>query len=385
MKLVIFCQSLRSDWNHGNAHFLRGLASAAVRRGLDVAIHEPADSWSRRNLEADHGPAASDAYLAAYPDLHSVVYDPATLDAADALADADLVLVHEWTDPAVVAALGRAHVDTPSAGVDVPPRLLLFHDTHHRCVTAPADMRAFDLTHYDGVLAFGDVIRRWYADHHDRPAFTWHEAADPHVFRPLPGVEPNRDLVWIGNWGDDERTAELHEFLIEPVKQLGLTATVHGVRYPDDARAALADAGIDYRGYLPNHRVPEAFARHRVTVHVPRRPYTEALPGIPTIRPFEALACGIPLVSAPWHDAEGLFRVGRDFLMVDSGRGMADALHRVLNDAALRRTLINSGRETVLSRHTCDHRLDELLQHADALRHNAAACVVASESEDREP
>ena len=59
--------------------------------------------------------------------------------------------------------------------------------------------------------------------------------------------------------------------------------------------------------------------RHRVTVHVPRRPYAQALPGIPTIRVFEALACGIPLVSAPWDDVEGLFRPGEDFL-IGAGR-----------------------------------------------------------------
>ena len=378
MNLVIFCHSLRSDWNHGNAHFVRGVASAAVRRGFDVTVYEPAESWSRQHLEADHGPGASDAYHAAYPGLDSTLYDPDTLDAAAAIRDANAVLVHEWTDPAVVAAVGEAHVQNPLNNPSRPPRVLLFHDTHHRCVTAPGDMQAFDLTHYDGVLAFGDVVRQWYESHHDRPAFTWHEAADPHVFHPMPSITPDRDLVWVGNWGDDERTAELHEFLIEPVRRLGLTATVHGVRYPDTARRALADAGIDYRGYLPNHQVPEAFARHRVTVHVPRRPYATALPGIPTIRPFEALACGIPLVSAPWHDAEELFRVGRDFIVVDSGDAMTDALRRVLGDPPLRQSLIASGRETVLARHTCDHRLDELLQHVAALQREAAACVVAS-------
>ena len=72
---------------------------------------------------------------------------------------------------------------------------------------------------------------------------------------------------------------------------------MHGVRYPPEGRAALAAAGIDYAGYLPNFRVPQAFAAARMTVHVPRRPYATALPGIPTIRVFEALACGIPLVS----------------------------------------------------------------------------------------
>ncbi|MFX9521798.1 glycosyltransferase, partial [Acinetobacter baumannii] len=77
--------------------------------------------------------------------------------------------------------------------------------------------------------------------------------------------------------------------------------------------------GVAYKGWLPNARAPEIFARHRVTVHVPRRFYVDMLPGIPTIRVFEALACGIPLVSAPWSDAEGLFRPGRDFLFARDG------------------------------------------------------------------
>ena len=95
------------------------------------------------------------------------------------------------------------------------------------------------------------------------------------------------------------------EFLIGPADRHGLNAVVHGVRYPQAALGELAAAGILYRGWLPNHEVPATFARARATVHVPRRPYVEALPGIPTIRVFEALACGIPLVSAPWRDVEG--------------------------------------------------------------------------------
>ena len=64
---------------------------------------------------------------------------------------------------------------------------LLFHDTHHRCVTEPAAMAAYDLRHYDGVLAFGEVIRDLYLRTRlGRRAWTWHEAADTRVFRPLP-------------------------------------------------------------------------------------------------------------------------------------------------------------------------------------------------------
>jgi spore maturation protein CgeB len=223
-------------------------------------------------------------------------------------------------------------------------------------------MQALDLREYDGVLAFGGVVRDLYLDNGwAERAWTWHEAADPRVFHPIGGREREGDLVWIGNWGDDERTAELHEFLIDPVHALGLRARVHGVRYPDAARAALAEAGIGYGGWAPNYRAPEIFARHRVTVHVPRRPYVLALPGVPTIRVFEALACGIPLVSAPWDDAEHLFTPGADFLVARDGVEMQRHLSDILADPDAAAALAAHGRRTVLARHTCAHRVDELL------------------------
>jgi spore maturation protein CgeB len=382
MKITFLVHSLASDWNHGNAHFVRGVVAELLRRGHDVQVWEPADAWSRQNLERDHGPDASAAYHEAYPQLSSQRYDPEAFDAAAVIADRDLVVVHEWTPPPVVAAVGQAHTKAKSNGAT---NRLLFHDTHHRCVSAPQQMQQFDLQHYDGVLAFGGLIRDWYRRHHNLPAFTWHEAADPHVFHPDPGVTPEADLVWIGNWGDDERAEELNEYLLDPVRELGLSCDVYGVRYPDHAVQALAKAGIRYHGYLPNHRVAGVFARHRLTVHVPRRFYTTTLPGIPTIRPFEALACGIPLISAPWSDAEGLFRVDTDFRMVHSGTQMKQALRQLLTDDERRRTLAEHGRQTVLNRHTCAHRVDELLHILEQLDPPAAATPPTAPAEGATP
>ena len=349
MKLALFYHSLISDWNHGNAHFLRGVVRELLGRGHDVRVFEPANAWSVENLVRDHGESTIAAFHAAYPGLDSRRYKHLDLD--EALAGVDAVLVHEWNEPALVARIGEHRARNRYS--------LLFHDTHHRMVTAPGEMARYDLTHYDGVLAFGRVIRDLYRER-GATAWTWHEAADTRLFRPMAGSREG-DLVWIGNWGDDERTRELHEMLIEPVKALGLRARVHGVRYPDDAKMALAAAGITYGGWLPNFHVPGVFARHRVTVHVPRRPYVEALPGIPTIRPFEALACGIPLVSAPWRDDDQLFTAGKDYLVARDGAEMKRQLRAVLEDQGLAKSLADHGRETVLARHTCAHRVDELL------------------------
>jgi spore maturation protein CgeB len=361
MKLVMFYHSLISDWNHGNAHFLRGVVSELLARGHDVQVFEPADAWSVTNLIADHGTAAITAFHAAYPELHSVRYgaelelDVAELELDVVLEGADVVIVHEWNEPALVAQIGRHR----AAGGCYA---LLFHDTHHRSVTAPDDIARYDLVHYDGVLAFGRVIRDLYVDRAwARRAWTWHEAADVRRFSPRPGSMRDGDLAWIGNWGDGERSAELRAMLIEPAHALKLRTHVHGVRYPDEARLALAAAGIHYAGWLANFHVPAVFARHAVTVHVPRRPYVEALPGIPTIRMFEALACGIPLISAPWQDDEALFTAGTDYLVASDTHAMRRLLRAVLHDPDLAGSLAQHGRAKILARHTCGHRVDELL------------------------
>ena len=373
MRFVLFYHSALSDWNHGNAHFLRGVAVELQARGHDVVVYEPADAWSAVNLVAQHGAGALLRTTRAYPTLRASRY--AGTPALDRLLDeADVVIVHEWNAHGLVRAVGEHRA---RGGRYV----LLFHDTHHRSVSDPEAMALYDLTHYDGVLAFGEVIRqRYLREGWSANAWTWHEAADVRVFAPRPEAARERDLVWIGNWGDDERTAELREYLIEPVRRLQLSATVHGVRYPCEALEELSASGITYGGWLPNYEVPAAFARHRVTVHVPRRPYVRALPGIPTIRPFEALACGIPLVSAPWDDAEGLFRTGVDYLVASDGADMRRHLRDLLKDRELAAALAASGRDTILARHTCAHRVDELLQIVRSLGRPARVAIPAGDT-----
>ncbi len=359
MRIVYFTHSLVSCWNHGNAHFLRGVLRALAAEGHDVLACEPAQSWSRENLEADQGLDAAAAFAARFPGLAARV-----LDGEDALAEAldgaDLVIVHEWNEPALVAAIGRARRHARFT--------LLFHDTHHRAVSEPDAIRRFELSAYDGVLAFGATLARVYEDWGwAGRVFVWHEAADTALFHPPAGPTARDGAVWVGNWGDGERTAELESFLLAPAQRAGVALDVHGVRYPDAARDMLARHGARFHGWIANADVPAAFARHRFTVHVPRRFYTAALPGIPTIRVFEALACGIPLVCAPWQDSEALFRPGEDYLVARDGAEMERHMRALTHDPALAAQLAASGLARVTARHTCAVRATELLAVADRL------------------
>src|SRR5215467_7666434 len=108
LKIALFSHSLVSDWNHGNAHFLRGLMRELVRMGHHVRCYEELGSWSLTNLmkhEGERGVEAVDAFRRTYPELDIRFYQsrdeqfPQVLEAE--LKETDLVLIHEWNEPRV--------------------------------------------------------------------------------------------------------------------------------------------------------------------------------------------------------------------------------------------------------------------------------------------
>lgn len=372
MKFSLFYHSLESDWNHGSAHFLRGVVSELLALGHQVQVYEPENSWSRENLLSDHGTAALNAFYDAYPNLRSRTYSAANLDMERVAADSDVVLVHEWNEPWLVNGFGELRNHLQAGGNHDLDFRLLFHDTHHRAISDPSWLYRFRLDYYDGVLAFGEALADLYRKNGwTQNVWTWHEAADTRVFYPRePNPElPVGDLVWVGNWGDGERAAELTEFFFKPADELRLHSHVYGVRYPREILQKLALEGIHYCGWLPNFRVPEIFANHRVTLHVPRCHYSASLPGIPTIRLFEAMACGIPLVSSPWEDTEGLFTAGMDYQLARDGEEMRKHLYTLLHDADLALAQTEQALSTIRKHHTCAHRVEQLLNILEQLDH----------------
>ena len=355
LRIVYFAHSLRSDWNNGNAHFLRGLLRSLGTLGHQVTAIEPETEWSIDNLRTESlGATSLNAFARTYADLNVLTYrtgDPASAW-LDRLHDTDVVILHEWNPPELAQKLLALR--------DQLGFRLLFHDTHHRASSSPEQMRLFGLDRFDGILAFGRALEHVYRERFGLThVWTLHEAADTTIFRPISIAEKTEDIVWIGNWGDGERSAEICEFLLNPIAALKASAIIYGVRYPADGLAALGTAGVRYGGYLPNLHAPEIYASARLTVHVPRQQYASVMTGIPTIRVFEALACGIPLISAPWHDTEKLFRPG-DLQFVNNGEQMKAAMQTLLQNTEAAQHQASRGLETVLAHHTCLHRARQL-------------------------
>ena len=348
-----------SDWNHGNAHFLRGIVAELRERGHEPVVYEPRDGWSRTNLLADIGRRSAASSRPHFPQLTSRTLRARGLDLDDALAGADLVLVHEWNEPGSCADRRAARRRRRFA--------LLFHDTHHRAVTAPAEMGRYDLSPLRRACSpSASAIRRRLprARLGRRVPGRWHEAADIARLPPAPG-------------GPTRRRSRLD-------RQLGRRRAQRGAaRVPARARpAALASRarctasairagalravgapGLDYRGWLPNHSVPEVFARHRVTVHVPA----------PPVRRGAARDPDDPARSRRWPAGSrssarrgttprACSRLGRTTSWRATAREMRSGTYATCcTTRSSRVSLRRRGLPTILARHTCAHRVDELL------------------------
>ncbi len=365
LRVAYFAHTVRSDWNNGNAHFLRGLLRALGEAGQDVTIYEPDHEWSIDNLRDEPlGESSLRTFEDTFPELTIRLYRPdqrADLETWNgALRDVDLVVLHEWNPPELAHTLLTLR--------DELGFRLLFHDTHHRASSSPAQIRLFGIDRFDGVLAFGDALTGIYRERFGlKQVWTLHEAADTSVFHPFTATPKQQDIIWIGNWGEGERSGEIRRFLLEPAAALPrYECRVYGVRYPEEGLIALQAAGVSYGGYLPNIEAPHSYAASGLTVHIPRQQYTGAMTGIPTIRVFEALACGIPLISAPWQDTEDLFRPG-DFMWASNTDEMTASVDRLLRNPEAAQEQAQRGLETVLERHTCGHRAQQFLQIAEEL------------------
>jgi spore maturation protein CgeB len=373
VRFALFFHSVRSDWNNGHAHFLRGVVQALQTLGHDTVCYEEAKNWSATNLVHDHGIRPLVEFRRRFPSIHVRLYAREShreleRRLAHELSGVDVVMVDEW--PAVENL----------ALTDLLIRLkrrcgytLLLRDGHYRILTVPVEVRS-RLDYFDAVLPYGPSMaeeyrRRFGLEH----VYVLHEAADITLFRPLlPDPQrPIDDAVFIGNLGERDRVEELQAFLLQPAKRFRgqRRFAIHGVRYPPEVvHTVRHDYGVEYRGWLANYLVPAAFAQARLGIHVIRRQYASLLHGIPTIRVFEALACGLPLVSTRWHDTDGLFRAGRDYVVVDNRGQMEEALDWLWRDDRAREQLAANGLARVRAQHTCLHRAEQLLGIVARLR-----------------
>jgi spore maturation protein CgeB len=339
MKLVVLGLSLSSAWGNGHATTYRALLRAFAARGHDILFLERDVPWY-----ADHRdlPAPDWCRLELYPDLDALDRWRGEIEAADA------VIVGSYVPEGV--AVGE-YVQRTARGVTA------FYDIDTPVTLAKLARGDFEylspgvIPGYDFYLSFtgGPTLRRIEQDYGSPAARALYCSVDPAAYQPL-DVPKRWDLSYLGTYSDD-RQPTLERLLIEPARRLPhLRFVVAGPQYP---------VTIDWPANVERieHCSPADhaafYSASRFTLNVTRADMIAA-GWSPSVRLFEAGACGVPVISDRWDGIEDLLVPGREIILADTSGQVIEALAGDAEEIGL------AARAKILSAHTAAHRAAEL-------------------------
>ena len=340
MKLVVLGLSLGSSWGNGHATTYRALLRAFAARGHDILFLEREVPWyagAHRDLVD--------------PDYCRLVYyrDLADLKSySRQIAAADAVIVGSYVPDGVeVARLVQHDARSVTAfyDIDTPVTLAKLARGDHEYL-APDLIPGFDL-----YLSFtgGPTLDRIERDLGSPAARALYCSVDDTLYRPL-GLEPRWDLTYLGTYSAD-RQPTLERLLIEPARRCPhLRFAVAGPQYPDTVDWP---SNVERIEHLPPSDHAAFYGASRMTLNVTRADMIAA-GWSPSVRLFEAAACGTPILSDRWEGLDALFTPGTEILLADSSD---DAIAALASDS---KAIGAAARARVLAAHTARHRAAEL-------------------------
>jgi spore maturation protein CgeB len=352
MHVVFVGLSVTSSWGNGHATNYRGLMKALCRRGHTVTFLERDMQWYRAHRDLPDPPFG-----------HTHLYDSVDeLRArhAEEIAGADLVVVGSYVPDGIEVGTwitGVADGVTAFYDIDTPVTLAALEDGTCTYLSAALVPR-FDLyLSFTAGPTLQVLQRRWGA----RSAQAFHCMVDPDAYPPLDEPECWA-LGYLGTYSGDRQPA-LDRLLIEPARRLAERAfVVAGPQYP---AAPGWPGNVRHIDHLPPADHPRFYAAQRFTLNITRTDMVRAGYS-PSVRLFEAAACGVPIISDRWAGIEDYFVDEREILLVDTTADVVRLLVEV--DDEQRQLIGQTARERVLATHTADHRVEELEHHVHAVR-----------------
>ena len=346
LDIVVLGLSLSSSWGNGHATTYRALLRALAARGHRILFLERDVPW--------YGGAHRDL---AQPDFCALHFydDMAGLEAwRPAIAAADAVILGSYVPQGVaVGALLQQWARGLLAfyDIDTPVTLAKLQRGDHEYL-APALIPGFDL-----YLSFtgGPLLQRLMQDYGAPAAAPLYCSVDTEAYRPVP-AEQRWDLSYLGTYSDDRQPA-LERLLLQAARRAPqLRFAVAGPQYPADIAWPANVARLEH---VPPAQHPAFYAASRYTLNITRADMIRAGHS-PSVRLFEAAACGTPILSDIWPGIEEIFIPDAEILLVADADRVLAALAR---PEALRQRQASAARQRVLAQHSAAHRAAELEAH----------------------
>lgn len=346
MKIVILGLSITSSWGNGHATTYRALVKALVERNHQVLFLERDTPWYATHRDLHPAPPV----VKLYSDL-----DELRSEYRDAVASADLVMVGSYVPEGVRVGewvIARADGVTAFYDIDTPVTFAKLRRKDEEYLSKAL------VPKYDLYLSFtgGPILRKLETEMGAKLARPLYCSVDPSAYFPSP-AEYEWDLGYMGTYSSDRQDA-LRRLFIEPAALWPRARMVAaGPQYPDSVKWPPNISRIAHLS-PSDHRL--FYCSQRFTLNVTRRAMAEA--GFsPSVRLFEAAACGTPIISDYWPGLEEFFRSGEEILVA---RRAADTLGYLRDIGERERRAIGMrARERVLSAHTARHRAEQLERH----------------------
>jgi spore maturation protein CgeB len=344
MHIVILGLSITSSWGNGHATTYRGLMRALVGRGHDVLFLERDKPWYAANRDLPRPPYGTTALYDNLDDLRCHF--------EGSVRDADLVIVGSYVPDGVQVGewvTTTAHGIKAFYDIDTPVTLAKLARGDYEYLTPEL------ISRYDLYLSFtGGPTLRWLESDFGSPmARPLYCSVDP--ARYYPEEYPIRwDLGYMGTYSDD-RQPTLERLLLEPARtwQEG-RFVVAGPQYPN---TILWGRNFERLEHLSPDQHRAFYCQQRYTLNVTREDMIRAGHS-PSVRLFEAAACGVPIISDYWEGIESLFKPDEEILIAHTSNDVLRYL-RDLTEAE-RRAIGERARERALAAHTAEHRAAEL-------------------------
>lgn len=342
-KFVFIGLSLSSSWGNGHATTYRALLKALAARGHDLVFLERDVPWYAQHRDLKQAPYCR---LALYESLREL-----DLRHRSTVQDADAVVVGSYVPDGIAVgdwALSTAQGRTAFYDIDTPETFAALE--RGNCEYLSRDQ----IARYDLYLTFtgGEAIDRL-LDMGSPKAAPLYCSVDPAVHAPV--RTPRRwQLGYLGTYSAD-RQPSLEQLLLAPALALPkATFAVAGAQYPEET---VWPANVQHIAHLPPDVHAAFYSAQRYTLNLTRQAMRR-IGYSPSVRLFEAAACGTPILSDDWPGLDTFFKRGEEILIV-SDSAEVEAILRD-RDAAKRDAIAAAARRRVLSNHTAAHRAAEL-------------------------